>query len=95
MSIDIDIQPKAGSATERRQVRMTIRHVLGISRDMPPNFQRLISAVTHMDRLLDLTTGGAYRIRVFRDSDAALMSPERLRDEYYAQVRARRAAQHC
>lgn len=69
------IEPTPGSATERRKLRGDVRRSLGVSSEMAPNGERICRAAGYLDRLLDLTTHGHYRVRILRHADGAWLGP--------------------
>lgn len=71
-----------GSATERRELRRRIRSWLGISRDPAPESRRVFGAVRELARLVELSTGGRYKLVVQRTSDGGLIDPRRIHHEF-------------
>lgn len=49
---------RAGSKTARRELRMSIRHSLGTSREDAPNVWGALRAVEALDKLLSYASGG-------------------------------------
>lgn len=71
----MQIQPFVGTLSQRREVRQALRNVLGVSRSPAPTLRQIAGAITHLDRLVYLTTAGDYRVRLVRKNGEVLEHP--------------------
>ena len=63
------IQPYAGTATRRRELRQKLRNVLGTSRSEAPSLRQLAAAIVHLDNLVQYSTASQYRVRLVRNTN--------------------------
>jgi hypothetical protein len=52
------------SATERRDLRRSIRNVLGTSREEAPTARQVINAATYLRRMMELASGGRFTLAI-------------------------------
>lgn len=69
------MEPRYQSATERRELRRSIRRVLGVSHEEAPSARRTLDATRHLARLVTLATNGRYTLTLIDNTTAALTDP--------------------